>query len=129
VPALRSRPADVRALSEHFLRQIAGEVGSHDLSDGAMAVLMAYDWPGNVRELRNVLCAAAAQAGARIEAEDVARELERISGRHPSSYLDAQTLRHALERFGGNQAATARALGMARSTLRDKLRLMKPSAA
>ena len=47
VPALAERPADILPLARHFL----GE--SLQLSDDAVAALLAHDWPGNVRELRN----------------------------------------------------------------------------
>ncbi len=62
VPPLRHRPEDIRALSEHFLDQIAAEVGPREIDEEAMSRLLAHPWPGNARELRNVLCSAAAIA-------------------------------------------------------------------
>src|SRR5207245_2972439 len=51
---LRDRPEDIRPLTEHILKQLAGsnppEVGLE-----VMEKLRAYSWPGNVRQLRNCL--------------------------------------------------------------------------
>lgn len=47
VPPLAERPADIMPLVRHFLGEAL------QLSDDAVAALLAHDWPGNVRELRN----------------------------------------------------------------------------
>jgi DNA-binding NtrC family response regulator len=47
VPSLAERPADILPLVRHFLGEAL------QLSDDAVAALLAHDWPGNVRELRN----------------------------------------------------------------------------
>ena len=57
MPALRTRPQDIVALSDHFLRKYAAEnektiVG---FAPEATARLVDYSWPGNVRELENVV--------------------------------------------------------------------------
>jgi transcriptional regulator with PAS, ATPase and Fis domain len=57
IPPLRERTEDILPLVDHFLESssTAHRVTPPTLSDGAVAVLMAYPWPGNVRELRNVV--------------------------------------------------------------------------
>jgi two-component system nitrogen regulation response regulator GlnG len=60
LPALRERPRDIALLAEHFLAELAPELGPRTLDAEAMARLLAHDWPGNVRELRNSLRRAAA---------------------------------------------------------------------
>jgi len=57
VPPLRERPADVAALTRHFMRQVARRIGVKEpvLTDEHMRRLEAYAWPGNVRELQNVI--------------------------------------------------------------------------
>jgi DNA-binding NtrC family response regulator len=49
LPPLRERKEDLELLVPHLLSEKV------QVSDHAMAILMAYDWPGNVRELRNTL--------------------------------------------------------------------------
>jgi two-component system nitrogen regulation response regulator GlnG len=56
VPALRERPGDLALLAEHFMLEVARELGvaPKRLSAAALAALAAYAWPGNVRELQNL---------------------------------------------------------------------------
>lgn len=122
VPPLRVRPEDVSFLAEHFLRQMESVVGERRLEPQSIERLRAYAWPGNVRELRNVLELAAVDCdGAVIDLAAVDRSLRRIS--EPSaSRPSPDSLREALEQYGGNMSAAARALGIPRSTLRDRLK-------
>jgi len=57
LPPLRERKDDIPLLCEHFLGEIAREMGRQppEVDEAAMRALRAYPWPGNVRELRNVL--------------------------------------------------------------------------
>jgi DNA-binding NtrC family response regulator len=124
VPPLRKRPADVRALAKHFLRELEPVVGPRELSRDALSRLCAYPWPGNVRELRNVLSAAAlASAGQQIEAAELEHALARIGGR-PGDLPEVtrEALQEAVAQHKGNLSAAARALHIPRSTLRDRLK-------
>ncbi len=60
MPTLRERRSDIVLLVEHFLAELAPELGPRTIEAEAMARLLAHDWPGNVRELRNTLRRAAA---------------------------------------------------------------------
>jgi transcriptional regulator with AAA-type ATPase domain len=122
VPPLRVRPDDVASLAEHFVRQMESAVGERRIELHAMDRLRGYTWPGNVRELRNVLEFAAVDCdGAVIDLASVERSLRRIS--EPRAFMpSADSLREALEQYGGNMSAAARALGIPRSTLRDRLK-------
>jgi two-component system response regulator FlrC len=57
LPALRDRPGDIAALSEHFVTKYAKANGlpPRVLSPDARAALLRAPWPGNVRELENTL--------------------------------------------------------------------------
>ncbi len=57
LPALRSRPGDIPALAEHFLRKYAEANGVRTprLSEAALDMLRAHSWRGNVRELENTM--------------------------------------------------------------------------
>jgi transcriptional regulator with AAA-type ATPase domain len=122
VPPLRVRPHDVAHLAAHFLRQMESAVGERRLESHAVDRLQAYPWPGNARELRNVLELAAVDCdGAVIDLAAVDRSLRRVS-EPVVPRASAGSLRETLEQYGGNLSAAARALGMPRSTLRDRLR-------
>ncbi|MGB5696273.1 MAG: sigma 54-interacting transcriptional regulator, partial [Polyangiales bacterium] len=122
VPPLRVRSDDISALAQHFLCSMQSAVGERRLEADALERLRGYSWPGNVRELRNVLELAAVDCdGASIDLASVDRSLRRAS-EPPVSRPSKLSLREALERYGGNMSATARALGIPRSTLRDRLR-------
>ena len=122
VPPLRERPEDILALSRHFLSQSSVELGPRRLSREANHRLLAYPWPGNVRELRNVVTTAALMpSGELIDAREIDLAIERVA--LPSSEGSAEeALPELLERFKGNVSALSRALGVPRSTLRDRLR-------
>jgi DNA-binding NtrC family response regulator len=122
VPSLRVRPEDLRALVKRFLSEIARELGPRELSREALQRLLTHEWPGNVRELRNVLSAAATTCSGCIELGDIERALERVGGGSNTRELTSEMIRRALDESSGNQAAAARALGIPRSTLRDRLR-------
>jgi DNA-binding NtrC family response regulator len=68
LPPLRRRRDDIALLAEHFLREIASEVGVRQLDASAVAALQAAEWPGNIRQLRNVIRRAAILTGTRIDA-------------------------------------------------------------
>jgi DNA-binding NtrC family response regulator len=57
LPPLRERRADIPAIAEALMGQLARKHGRRPatIAESAMQRLLLYDWPGNVRELRNVL--------------------------------------------------------------------------
>lgn len=129
VPPLRTRPEDIRALAVHFLSSIVSEVGPRELTPEAMSQLLGYGWPGNVRELFNVLATACASTtSSQLATSDIERAFDRVGGvRADGKTATLEALRQALRNHGGNLSATARSLGIPRTTLRDRLR--SPDAA
>jgi two-component system nitrogen regulation response regulator GlnG len=67
LPPLRQRRGDIALLAQHFVDEIAAEVGPRQLEPAAIAALEAAEWPGNIRQLRNVVRRAAILTGARID--------------------------------------------------------------
>src|SRR5580693_2807783 len=57
VPPLRERPADIPALTRHFLARFAAEEGKRIrlIAPEALQLLAAHYWPGNIRQLENTL--------------------------------------------------------------------------
>lgn len=136
VPPLRERPGDIPELVRHFAASSGTPVV---FSDEAAARLMAHTWPGNVRELRATVVRTlvsrpeAAEYG-RVEADDLRfAPVAAGAGRPPAvgaapveslADLEIVAIRRALEAAGGNRAAAARALGIGKSTLYEKLKRM-----
>ncbi|MBC7173454.1 MAG: sigma-54-dependent Fis family transcriptional regulator, partial [Polyangiaceae bacterium] len=122
VPPLRERPEDIELLAGHFLRGIEGQVGERRLGESAIGRLLAHPFPGNVRELRNVVRGAAVRSAARVlEREDIETAIRRVGV--PAGAHDLERgLVELVERHGGNATAAALALGVPRSTLRDRLK-------
>jgi transcriptional regulator with PAS, ATPase and Fis domain len=129
VPPLRERAEDIAVLAETFLAETHKPLR---ILPETLAMLERHDWPGNVRELKNVIASAAVLAsgkdleprhlalfnperfGAAVDALPLAgKKLETIE-----QAAIEQTLRH----YGGNKTKAARALGIAASTLYEKIR-------
>ncbi len=120
VPSLAERPADIPALAAHFLEAVEAEVGRRRLSKAAIERLLAHPWVGNARELRNVVTSAAlCTPGEVIQASDITYQIGRLSPPAPPPSLEV--LEGVVARHNGNIAAAARALGVPRSTLRDRI--------
>ncbi len=146
MPNLRERRDDIAPLSVHFLKRAADAMGlaSRALGEEALTVLQSYNWPGNVRQLRNVMewLIIMAQVGANgeITADSLPPELidSNISMLRPELSTDIMSmpLREAREtfekqylaaqinRFGGNISKTSNFVGMERSALHRKLKML-----
>ncbi len=144
VPSLSERREDIPALVDHFFTRYAADQGvaPPQISIEAMAALQAYEWPGNVRQLRNVVertvILTPREKLQRIDAEMLPPEITsgRISGDSRMSSLMGVPLREAREnfereylrvqirRFSGNISKTAVFIGMERSALHRKLKLL-----
>jgi two-component system response regulator HydG len=134
VPALRERSSDIPLLAAEFLREFcAREDKLVTLSPAVQKILENFHWPGNIRQLRNVLERAVVLArGREISRRDLPAELlsrpdpGHDSGPAEKSFaslkeMEAQMIRDALERFGGNKSLAARTLGMSRKALYKRL--------
>jgi DNA-binding NtrC family response regulator len=128
VPPLRQRREDLAALVHHMLERLQPEVGPRTVSPDAVALLRRHEWPGNVRELLNVLRRMAARTDARmLEPADVRAALGPLAVAPPRKALVGATRAatpedaEALAATNGNISAAARRLGIARSTLRERL--------
>jgi pSer/pThr/pTyr-binding forkhead associated (FHA) protein/MoxR-like ATPase len=122
VPPLRRRASDIDVLVRHLLER--GDVPAAGILPEALEILRQHSWPGNVRELRNVLSRASmlAAGGVILPAHVVFMDpgSEPLPRRVlPSTEAEARTL---LARSSGNITRAARTLGVARSTLRDRLK-------
>jgi two-component system nitrogen regulation response regulator NtrX len=144
IPSLAERRDDIPALADHFFTRYAAEQGipPPEISVDAIAALQAYDWPGNVRQLRNVVertvILTPRDRLTTIEADMLPSEVTggRLSGGTGISAMMGAPLREAREsfereyltiqirRFSGNISKTASFIGMERSALHRKLKLL-----
>jgi sigma-54 dependent transcriptional regulator, acetoin dehydrogenase operon transcriptional activator AcoR len=124
IPPIRERKSDIPLLVEHFLSMapIVGGQRPVRISQEALNALMDYAWPGNVRELQNAVQFGIVRCrGKVIRPEDLPLELKEMTcekpRRGPVRKLDADDVRTALAKTGGNKARAAKALGVGRATL------------
>jgi two-component system nitrogen regulation response regulator NtrX len=144
IPSLAERRDDIPALVDHFFARFAADQGVSppEVAAEAMAALQSYEWPGNVRQLRNLvertIILTPREKLERIESDMLPGELlgGRINGGSGLSALMGVPLREAREnfereylrvqirRFSGNISRTAAFIGMERSALHRKLKLL-----
>ncbi|MEN6625824.1 MAG: sigma 54-interacting transcriptional regulator [Candidatus Sumerlaeia bacterium] len=130
LPPLKRRKEDLPGLVDRFVQRLNARQGRSVRGAGpqAMALLMAHDWPGNIRELENVVEHALILCdGDLIEPRHLPDALTgraRIPAVSSLRAMEAQVIRDALARNGNNRLATARALGMHKSTLFRKIRAL-----
>jgi two-component system response regulator HydG len=144
LPPLRHRTGDIEFLAQHFLdlfrRKYRRPINGFEPS--AAARLHSYPWPGNVRELAHAIEAAVlACEDPRIRVQhlphailapdtgtadpDTALAAPPPPGRYSfygAPEAERRHIQETLRRFHGNKTRAAAALGMARNTLRLKLR-------
>jgi transcriptional regulator with PAS, ATPase and Fis domain len=133
VPPLRKRLDDLPQLAYGLL----ADLGRSDLrvSDGALAMLRAHAWPGNIRELKNALaCAIAfAEPGSSLLEPKHLRLLVAIEQASSGldglplagqalEHIECAAIRQTLAQADGNKMFAARTLGIAVSTLYEKLK-------
>ncbi len=140
LPSLTDHREDIPTLARHFIEQTARthKVPMKSIDAGVIDALLAYSWPGNIRELRNVIEGMTLLAeGDRLTFDDLPPELTGV--REPSqtvtsaAFLDGppplrladrerQAIIDAIEAEHGNLTRVASRLGIAKSTLYEKVK-------
>ncbi len=137
LPALCERKEDIPLLVEKFIDKfnLLMQKSVLGIEVEALSLLVAYDWPGNIRELENVierafiLCTSELiciehlpeEFGLRGNSSRMASEVgvERSRARQ---IVEEQEILDALKRNNYNRLATAKELGMHKSTLFRKIK-------
>jgi DNA-binding NtrC family response regulator len=134
IPPLRDRREDVAPIARHFLSRMGNPASGtlFSLSPAALDALIAHDWPGNVREVRNAIQRAAVMADSgELTAHDFSflrqgsaqeSETENPSGLSRWELAERTNILGELARQMGNKTKAARELGIAKSTLFEKLK-------
>jgi two-component system response regulator AtoC len=133
VPPLRERGRDIPLLVDHFVARASRRYGKalRGLTDEALSRLVQYSWPGNVRELENVVERAVLLARRdqvclgdlpdRLEADTDLREGD-LGLRRGRKRFEADLIRRALRRTGGNRTRAARLLEISHRALLYKIK-------
>jgi two-component system nitrogen regulation response regulator NtrX len=150
VPPLRERPEDIPLLSRRFIDEACEDngMGQKRLSDAALAALGRHTWPGNVRELRNVIERMVILSDGDLELQDVPPEVlgepdeldvagslaelaeggmalpEGLSLKEFREAVERAFIRRRLQELGWNVSRTAESLGIERTHLHKKMRLL-----
>ena len=132
LPPLRERKSDIPLLVTAFLDRFSGEINvPRELTEDAMRRLMAYEWPGNVRELENAVeRAIALGSGPYVSVHDLPSNLQYPTSERaprkeeilPLDELERRAILSTLRQNGGDKQATARTLGIGKTTLYRKLK-------
>ena len=137
VPPLRQRRADIKPLLDHYVAATAEAFGREvrGLTTLAEELALEHDWPGNVRELCNRVERAVALAAepllgpadlfpewAALAAEPAAGESPLATLREARDAAERRQIERALKETGGQIQKAAALLGIARTTLWEKMR-------
>nr|WP_305146630.1 sigma 54-interacting transcriptional regulator [Anaerovorax odorimutans] len=131
IPPLRKRNGDIRLLADYYIEQLKKNMGLSKLivPKSFYDMLENYDWKGNVRELKNILEGVIAMSK---EGEEINTSMlpDRMVNKTRNTRLkntrlkeaEIEIIKNEIEKAGGNLSAAAKALGIARSTLYQKLK-------
>jgi PAS domain S-box-containing protein len=137
VPPLRERREDIIPLAEAFVATFCAEMRrpQRRLSPQARAILLSHPFPGNVRQLKHAMERAVALGkGELILPDDLPVDLTALRApaggpafvpeqplREALHHFERDYLRQALDHFGRRKVETARALGISRKSLWEKI--------
>lgn len=141
IPPLRKRPLDIVPLALSFVDNFCRkhDIAIHSIHPEFLDILRSYHWPGNIRELKNQMGRAVlfcrtgeltpedlsptllqAQKTAQVAAERVTLPMSNLTAQVATTEQDI--VEQTLRAHDFNRAATARALGISRVTLYNKMR-------
>jgi transcriptional regulator with PAS, ATPase and Fis domain len=139
LPELKDRKEDIPLLINRFVKEFCVISPSKDgesciIEEEALSYLMAYEYPGNIRELKSIIHATLyLSRGKSISTAYLPKNVisapkkpaaERSIGSEPSISLAMAEKNHILNTYrqmGQNKSKTAKALGIALNTLRNKI--------
>lgn len=140
IPPLRERRDDIPLLAAHFIDTSAAEHGrpTREMGSDVIEALRTYSWPGNVRELKNTIDRLiilgqgpkitlnelpkhmAEQPPSAVEPPgDILRELP--PGGVTLQQVQSELISKTLQLFDGNRTFAARAMGISRKSLWERI--------
>lgn len=149
IPTLSERKEDIPLLVKYFVKQLSKFSGlkERDFSEDTLAALQAYDWPGNIRQLRNIIewtlimNPVHTNGGSdqikpdmlppdvltntvNIPKPDTNLDMMSMPLREAREVFERQYLSAQMLRFNNNISKTSSFVGMERSALHRKLKLL-----
>ena len=131
IPPLYERPEDIPLLVDHFLKYFRKKSRKpiKRISPEALALLRRHPFPGNVRELENAVEHAFVMChDSEIGVEHLPPHINdrAVAGQNSVSLQmdEKESIVEALRRYKGNRTKAAVELGMHRSTLWRKIRML-----
>jgi len=140
IEPLNKRVEDIPLLIDYFIENICKTYNYKSFSINDNNYLLNYSWPGNVRELRNLIERIAilspgenSEKIINIIKESLSKSVEdnfsvtdtlSIPLREARETFEREYLVSQLKKFGGNISKTAKFVGMERSALHRKLRIL-----
>ncbi len=139
IPALRERREDILPLSNFFIKELSQGDYNEFFTENAKKIILSYTYPGNIRELKNIIERAWILAGGKlpINAEHLkflklSDSPKKLNGNIllPDNginleELEKELIKQALDKTGGNKSAAARLLGLTRSKLRTRVKMLE----
>ena len=136
LPDLASRQEDIALLADHFLHQLCLQHGKEvvGFSEEVMALLLRHRFPGNVRELKNIVeYALVLCPGGLIQLDHLPDRLicgdegpgaggQAMAPELNLASAEQRLITEALERNDYRRLATARELGISKTTLWRKIK-------
>ena len=139
IEPLNKRIEDIPLLSNYFIKEICKNYNRKEFIISNNNYLLNYSWPGNVRELRNLIERIAILDPSNDEKileiikESLTKSVEdtftltdnlSVPLREARENFEKEYLTTQLKKFGGNISKTAKFVGMERSALHRKLKLL-----
>lgn len=148
IPSLYERKDDIPILVKYFIKQLAKFSGLkvREFSDETIAALQVYNWPGNIRQLRNMvewtlimnplssnnselirpnmIPAEILVNGSNLSKQEENLDMMSMPLREAREVFERQYLSAQMTRFNNNISKTSSFVGMERSALHRKLKLL-----
>ena len=140
VEPLNKRIEDIPLLTNYFCEKICDTYNLKNITINDNNYLLNYNWPGNVRELRNLIERIAILSPGNnpekildIIKESLSKSVQEnfsitetlsIPLREARESFEKEYLMNQLRKYGGNISKTAKFVGMERSALHRKLKLL-----
>jgi transcriptional regulator with PAS, ATPase and Fis domain len=132
IPSLRERKEDLPLLINYFIEKVTMKTGKRisSMEDDVLIRLSDYNWPGNIRELENVINAAIHLSVGEIITlnslpeylkEGIIYPLGTKSLKELLEETEKRVLKQSLEKYSHDKLLVAKALGISKSTLYEKL--------